>query len=112
MTVEYILYLYTDGKPTLRQLKKFPGQRKTINIVEHIAISNDFGTYLLQDDEGVKVPGIIKANHHDPALVADAILREWIAGKGVVPVTWETLLECLRDAELNTLANDIEEVLQ
>ena len=41
-----------------------------------------------------------------------AILEKWISGKGQGPFTWDTLVECLRDTELNVLANEIEEVLQ
>ena len=41
-----------------------------------------------------------------------AILQKWIGGKGLEPFTWDTLVKCLRDTELNTLANEIEEVLR
>ena len=40
-----------------------------------------------------------------------AILEKWISGKGQKPITWDTLVNCLRDTDLNALANDIEKVL-
>ena len=38
------------------------------------------------------------------------ILREWATGKGKKPVSWETLIEVLRDIELDALASEIEVV--
>ena len=38
------------------------------------------------------------------------ILKEWIAGRGRHPVTWNTLIEVLHDTELSTLAREIEAV--
>ena len=38
------------------------------------------------------------------------IFKLWFAGEGEQPITWETLVEVLRDAELTTLASDIADV--
>jgi len=38
------------------------------------------------------------------------ILKEWLAGRGKHPVTWNTLTEILHDTELRTLAREIEAV--
>ena len=38
------------------------------------------------------------------------ILKEWLAGRGKHPVTWNTLIEVLHDTELCTLAREIEAV--
>ena len=35
------------------------------------------------------------------------VLQEWIAGRGKFPVSWDTLIEVLRDVDLGTLADDI-----
>ena len=43
--------------------------------------------------------------------INEAILEKWIGGKSRKPITWDTLVKCLRDIDLNALANDIEEVL-
>ena len=43
--------------------------------------------------------------------INQAILEKWIGGRGQQPITWDTLVKCLRDTEMTTLANDIEEVL-
>jgi len=36
------------------------------------------------------------------------VLQQWIADKGKHPVTWKTLIEVLRDIELQTLAGEIQ----
>ena len=35
------------------------------------------------------------------------VLQEWIAGRGKLPVCWDTLIEVLQDIDLGTLADDI-----
>ena len=41
-----------------------------------------------------------------PEKVVMSILREWVQGKGL-PVTWESLIQSLRDSGLSTLADEI-----
>ena len=43
----------------------------------------------------------------DPEDVVLRILQEWLEGKGL-PVTWESLIQTLRDTDLPTLAEQIE----
>ena len=35
------------------------------------------------------------------------ILQEWLEGKGLEPVTWETLVKTLRNTKLFTLADSV-----
>jgi len=55
------------------------------------------------------VEGIATAQHHDPYRTTVAILQRWL-NEGS-PVTWQTLVKCLRDAKLNAAADDIESAL-
>ena len=102
----------TDDKPSLPTLLKFPGKHENINIPEQIGTNyKTFGTLLLKDDSGMIISSIEKAKLHNATEINATILQKWIGGKGREPFTWNTLVNCLRDAELNVLANDIEEVL-
>ena len=93
-------------------LLKFPGKRGKINIPEQIGKNyTTFGTFLLKDDNGTIIPGIESAKMHNVTEINKTILQNWIGGKGEEPFTWDTLVKCLRDADLNGLANDIEAVL-
>ena len=35
------------------------------------------------------------------------ILQEWLEGRGLEPVSWETLVQTLRDSDLSPLANEV-----
>ena len=52
--------------------------------------------------------GHIEASKSDPVNITAEILKEWLQGKGRKPVTWQTLVNCLRDTDLNILADVIE----
>ena len=113
-SIEHTNYISiaTADKPTMRNLLKFPGKHEKINIPEQIGKEYaTFGTFLLKDDSGTIVSGIESAKTQTATEINRTILREWINGKGQEPFTWATLVKCLRDADLNGLANDIEEVL-
>lgn len=78
-------------------------------------IQNDhkrFGTLLLKDDSGNVIKGIEKACRNGPQVdITVEILRQWLQGRGRLPVTWQTLVDCLRDAKLNVVADYIEGAL-
>ena len=97
--------------PTFPELQRFPLKDGYINIAEEIA--NDyksFGSFILDDERGSKVAAIAKTEHDSVAITLE-ILRQWLQGKGRMPVTWLTLIKCLRDTGLNVLADDIKSAL-
>ena len=67
-----------------------------------------FGTLLLEDEMGNKVNSIAKSKHYIPVDITVEILKQWLQGKGRKPVTWQTLVKCSRDTDLNVLADNIE----
>ena len=99
-------------KPTLPELLKFAcTDGRVVNIPVEIGIQYvNFGTFLLDDANGSRVK-IIEHQHLNKAeQINTEILQEWLTGRGKQPVTWETLVEVLRDIELSTLASDIEAI--
>ena len=109
-----IIYFPAGDRPTLPYLNKFPVKHgKPINIAVQIGINyRTFGTFLLEDDNGAVVSVIERTMNFDPERINGDILMRWIRGQGKKPITWGTLITCLRDLELETLASDIEEALQ
>ena len=96
-------------KPTLPELLKFTctGGR-VVNIPVEIATKYvQFGTFLLDDRTGSRVKIIAHKHHYDAERINTEILQEWLTGRGKQPVTWQTFVEVLRDAELPMLAGDI-----
>ena len=68
----------------------------------------DFGIFLLNDDDGSQMDSIEMECQGRPEHIARKILQEWVLGRGK-PLTWQTLVETLRDCELNVLADQIQE---
>ena len=114
---EITLYLHLSTlsvghRPTFPELKRFLLKDEFINIAELIGKDySDFGIFILNDKTGSKVTAIAKTEHGNSVAVTVEILRLWLQGKGRMPVTWQTLIKCLQDAGLNTLANDIESAM-
>ena len=105
--------LLLDERPLLPELLKFPvtGGEVTFSIPERIGTSySDFGIHLLGDETGDAVDGIVRENRESAKDINMAILKRWLKGQGRQPVTWRTLIEVLRDADLTVLASDIETV--
>ena len=114
----------TDGPPTLGTLRRFPvaGFVPTIGYLHAFPVNIDiaveigagyhkFGTLLLKDKKGIKVQNIKVVEHGDPVGISVEILKQWLQGKGRKPVTWQTLVKCLRDIDMNVLADNIKSSL-
>ena len=94
-------------------LRIFPGKRHKFNVLERIGTHyRDFGTFLLDDHTGMKVTAIENARLRVSSLILQDVFQEWLQGRGKQPVTYATLVECLRAVKLNVLAHDIQDVLQ
>ena len=101
-----------DAPPTLDVLRYFPVKDGHIDIAEEIPPDYEkFGTLLLEDKTGNEVESIRISKHNNPLLIKVEILRQWLQGKGKEPVTWRTLLTCLRATGLTVLADRIDHSL-
>ena len=101
-----------DAPPTLGVLRYFPVKDGHINIAAEISPDYEkFGTLLLEDKTGNKVKIIEAFEREHPLLITVEILRLWLQGKGKEPVTWRTLLTCLRATGLTVLADRIDHSL-
>ena len=100
-----------DDHPALDVLRHFPLKNSFIDIAKKIATDYKlFGTQLLKDSDGGEVH-IIELKHGDPVDITVEILKQWLKGKGRMPITWQTLVKCLRDTDLYVLADNIENSL-
>ena len=70
-----------------------------------------FGTLILDDKMGYIVPNIERSSRDIPEHIVINILREWLT-REPTPVTWENLMQILRDSGLNRLAKDVNDSLQ
>lgn len=89
-------------------LLSFPGRKGKINIAQEIGTTcTTFGTFLLNDEKQVQVTALARQCGNVAIEINMAILRGWLLGSGVKPVTWGKLVEVLRNCRLD-LAEEIE----
>ena len=104
--------LQTDDQtdlPTLIECIRFHRRKKRISIHQEIVIKyREFGLLLLEDHNGARIRALAHKHLNDANEINIEIIEEWVAGKGIHPVTWKTLTEVLRDIELNMIAEEIE----
>ena len=119
LVLAFLLIIYYRGGDCVRRAQlelTMPnllcnGQLK-INIPLEIGVSyRQFGILLLEDDRGNLMDTIIHDERCNGVLNINlTILQKWLNGTGKPP-TWSSLIEVLRDIELNSLADDIENEL-
>jgi serine/threonine protein kinase len=98
----------TDCKPHLTNLMRLPVLTGDIKIMEESAVKySDIGTILLKDDHGVRVDTVTEASKGDPVKAIRMIYARWI--REDVDCSWLKLTQCLKDCDLNSLANRIEQ---
>ena len=67
------------------------------NVAEQIGADYfRFGVFLLDDCDGVIVKALEKEHLKISEDINMAILQRWLVGKGVMPVTWSTLVTVLQ----------------
>ena len=99
------------GLPTVLECIRFQGRQRTINIPQEIGTNySQFGIFLLEDANGIRVQSIERKHRGDADQINTEIVQEWATGKGKKPVSWKILTEVLHDVGLCTLANEIGEV--
>ena len=94
---------YTSHHPTPTPHPFFPTDIPTLpklldlKVVTHVGAKYSiFGTYLLMDNTGTIVEALEKEHRGNADDINMAILRRWLQGKGLVPVTWSTLVDVLK----------------
>ena len=102
--------MFTD-KPTLPKILKFPPKCSSPHCTNiALRIGNKywkFGILLLEDDFGHVVDAIAHEHHQDIEQITLKIPQLWINGAGQQPVSWATLIQVLRDVQLNELAEEM-----
>ncbi len=100
-------------KPSMLEFRSFPAESGNMDLA--LLISTEYkevGRCLLEDESGARISAIESNQNGNIKNINDEIFQEWKKGSGKMPVTWETVLVCLRQAGLVELANDIKEGLE
>ena len=106
----------TDAKPKMATLNCFKykdteGKIQRIYIAEKIAAKwKKLGLAL--DFETSCLNSIQSTCNHDVEQCCEMMLTQWLDGYvKQLPITWRTLLEALRDAHMNQLADELTDLL-
>ena len=92
-------------QPTLPELLR-------LNVPQRVGANyQGFGVLLLNDTDGSKVEILEHQHRGNPIQITMGILREWLVGRGL-SVSWQTLIQTLRNVNLNVLADDVAAVHQ
>ena len=92
---------FSGGRPTLPELLR-------LKVPQQVGANySTFGIFLLNDETGSQVNTIEHDCHMQSGPIIRKILQEWLEGKGL-PVTWESLVQTLRDIDLSVLADQIQ----
>ena len=81
-----------------------------LKIISRIAAGDykTFGMCLLQDENGIEVDLLNKTHDKDgPRSVTGAIIQKWLTSGAAPTRTYQHLIECLRQSELDALAEDL-----
>ena len=71
----------------------------------------DLGVLLDFDDNGTELDIIAQERPLDPKACCMAMFQRWLKGKGRTPCTWQIMIELIKDADQETLADEIESFL-
>ena len=94
----HILAYLPPETPTLLKLLYF--SERGVNIAEQIGVNYlMLGMILLHDDNGAVVKALEKEHHWVAEDINTAIFKKWLDGKGMMPVTWSTLVTALQTLE-------------
>ena len=86
-----------------RILEKFPHPSGDINIMQEVVPRyQQLGNILLQSPNGARVLGIERSKPHNVNDVVYEIFRQWLEEDA--DATWNKLVQCLKDANLSSLA--------
>ena len=103
--------LHAGDDISLLEIIRFRGRHRRINIPQEIGTQYfRFGACLLNDNNGARIRNMERKHMRDSEEINMDILQQWLEGSGRQPVTWATLVEVLKEADLTVLAGDIEEV--
>jgi hypothetical protein len=94
-----------NERPTLPELLDFRVHQRIG------AIYSTFAIFLLNDKTGSRVDSIEDECRGKPERIVRKILQGWLEGRGLEPVSWETLVQTLRRSDLSTLADEIQQKL-
>ena len=108
------LLFYTEfpmisSLPIWHHLDLIEGNGKTVKVIEQAAAKwNKLATRLYFEPQDIS--RIRNDVHHQSIDACETVLSEWRQGQGRKPITWDTVIKALEEADLSELAADLKVV--
>ena len=107
ISVLFYVSAIVDDIPKLHELERFEQCSLTIRIIDRVAAKwKAVALHLYFEDHCIEV---IEMDCHDQSVPAcRTMFTRWLEGNGRRPTTWRTLIRALKEANLSTLAEELE----
>ncbi len=106
--------IHAAGKPILAELISLRGDGDSkFNVARDVGARYfQLCVFLLKDDHGNIAAALEKEHSKNGEDINREVLRRWLNGEGLLPVSWATLIGVLKDMEQDTLAKKIESYVE
>ena len=94
----------------LHQLDLFEGNGSTVRIIKTVAPRWDMIALRLHFS-GDDISRIERDHKESVVRACRNMFSEWLEGKGRKPISWNTLIKALKEADYSELASEVETVL-
>ena len=97
-------------KPELHQLDLLEGNGNTVRVIDEVAAKWEklaMRLYFKSHD----MDRIRRDHHQDSTAACQTMFSEWLNGKGRGPISWNTLIQALREAKMTLLASNLELII-
>ena len=107
------LPFFGSDRPTIAHLIELPckggGSIKTVQ--QCSSKYYNIGVFLLSDFNAHIVQSLVMEHKNVNEDIMKAVFKKWIDGTGKTPISWNTLIKVLRQVELGTLADELQNAM-
>ena len=101
--------LFSDSIPDPRQLQCIEKNGLTLRLIESVAPDWEELAIALEFEQ--HIIRTIKKDNRETEAACRAMLFQWLERKGHQPNTWRTLITALKDIQLASIADTLEQIL-
>lgn len=93
----------------MKEFRQLKGRDHSVQIIKNIAYKWETVAYGFHFEPS-EVDSITR-DYKDVEAACEKMLSKWVLGEHRTPVAWSTVVECLRECEFQTLADNLEHIL-
>lgn len=98
--------LSRSAKPTLHQLDLVEGNGRTVRVIRCVAASWEQVAARLHFEPS-DISRIERDNPNQCQAACQKMFSEWLAGESLKPISWNTLIKALNEADFSEIASDL-----